>query len=123
MELRFSSTCTQLLVYRGNYIYDNVQAYGVHVNGYVRSSSPPVAASETSPSGMYMWIGRRSKTKQTFPGKLDHVAAGSLMRGESSRSHWRQHRLLSFLNFNIRAYTRTCSVLLVTLIVVKITFC
>jgi len=58
-----------------------VKAYGVHVNGYVRSSSPPVAASETSPSGMYMWIGRRSKTKQTFPGKLDHVAAGGLTAG------------------------------------------
>ena len=52
------------------------QAYGVHVNGFVRSPSRPENASEDSPSGLYMWIGRRSKTKQTFPGKLDHVAAG-----------------------------------------------
>jgi len=58
-----------------------IKAYGVHVNGFVRSPSRPENASEDSPSGLYMWIGRRSKTKQTFPGKLDHVAAGGLTAG------------------------------------------
>lgn len=42
-----------------------VRAYGVHVNGFVGRGP-----------GMRMWIGRRSKTKPTAPGKLDHVVAG-----------------------------------------------
>ena len=42
-----------------------VRAYGVHVNGYVGRGA-----------GLRMWIGRRSKTKPTAPGKLDHVVAG-----------------------------------------------
>lgn len=42
--------------------------YGVHVNGYVRNDSGDV----------YMWIARRSKTKQTYPGKLDNTVAGAI---------------------------------------------
>ncbi|MHC8508715.1 MAG: DUF4743 domain-containing protein [Rhodospirillales bacterium] len=39
--------------------------YGVHVNGFVRA-----------PGGLLMWIGKRAKTKQTGPGKLDQLTAG-----------------------------------------------
>ncbi|KAK3780849.1 hypothetical protein RRG08_059490 [Elysia crispata] len=45
--------------------------YGVHINGFTRS-----------PSGeMKMWIGRRSKTKQTFPDMFDNMCAGGLPAG------------------------------------------
>ena len=40
-------------------------AYGVHVNGVLRG-----------PQGLEMWIGKRARTKQTAPGKLDHITAG-----------------------------------------------
>ena len=36
--------------------------YGVHVNGYTYKDGE-----------MKMWIGRRSKTKQTFPDMLDNM--------------------------------------------------
>ncbi|XP_008293953.1 thiamine pyrophosphokinase 2 [Stegastes partitus] len=45
-----------------------VRRYGVHLNGYVVSDSGEVS----------MWLGRRSPTKQTYPGLLDNVAAGGL---------------------------------------------
>ncbi|XP_069785198.1 thiamin pyrophosphokinase 2 isoform X2 [Narcine bancroftii] len=45
-----------------------IKTYGVHVNGYVRQEG----------GGMAMWIGRRSRTKQTFPGMLDNMSAGGL---------------------------------------------
>ena len=51
-----------------------VRAYGVHVNGYV----------ETSPGsndGLKLWVGRRSRTKQTARGKLDHLVAGGQPMG------------------------------------------
>ncbi|XP_034551522.1 thiamin pyrophosphokinase 2 [Notolabrus celidotus] len=48
-----------------------VTRYGVHVNGYTMSDS----------GEMSMWLARRSATKQTYPGKLDHVAAGGLAAG------------------------------------------
>jgi isopentenyldiphosphate isomerase len=49
-----------------------VRAYGVHLNGYVRSAA-----------GLKLWVGRRSKTKQTAPGKLDHLVAGGQPYGIS----------------------------------------
>lgn len=42
-----------------------VQAFGVHLNGFVRT-----------PQGLKMWIGRRSKTKEICPGMLDNMVAG-----------------------------------------------
>ncbi len=42
-----------------------VRAYGVHMNGYVRT-----------PGGLKMWVARRSRTKPTFPGMLDNMVAG-----------------------------------------------
>ena len=46
-----------------------VRAYGVHVNGYVE---PAPGRND----GLQLWVGRRSCTKPTAPGKVDHLAAG-----------------------------------------------
>ncbi|XP_010897045.1 thiamin pyrophosphokinase 2 isoform X2 [Esox lucius] len=50
-----------------------VKRYGVHINGYCRDEN----------GELRMWLGRRSKTKQTYPGKLDNLAAGGLAAGIS----------------------------------------
>lgn len=42
-----------------------VRGYGVHVNGLVEA-----------PDGLRMWVGKRSMTKATGAGKLDHLVAG-----------------------------------------------
>jgi len=42
-----------------------VLAYGVHVNGFVRSAK-----------GLKLWVGKRAKNKSVAPGKLDHLVAG-----------------------------------------------
>ncbi|XP_060592122.1 uncharacterized protein LOC132746866 [Ruditapes philippinarum] len=44
--------------------------YGVHVNGYTYKDGE-----------LKMWVGRRSKTKQTFPNMLDNMCAGGLTSG------------------------------------------
>ncbi|XP_013880226.1 thiamine pyrophosphokinase 2 [Austrofundulus limnaeus] len=48
-----------------------VKRYGVHVNGFTVSDSGEVS----------MWLARRSRTKQTYPGLLDNLAAGGLAAG------------------------------------------
>ncbi|XP_059077493.1 nudix hydrolase 20, chloroplastic isoform X2 [Cryptomeria japonica] len=50
--------------------YFGTKAYGVHMNGYVNIGG------EKS-----LWIGKRSETKSTFPGMLDHLVAGGLPKG------------------------------------------
>lgn len=50
--------------------YFGTKAYGVHMNGYVDFGG------EKS-----LWIGKRSETKATFPGMLDHLVAGGLPVG------------------------------------------
>ena len=52
-----------------------VRAYGVHVNGIV-------AGAEAK-----MWIGRRSLTKPTAPGKLDQLVAGGQPAGVGVRAN------------------------------------
>lgn len=47
-----------------------VPAFGVHVNGYVRTAA-----------GLHLWVGRRSRDRQVAPGKLDHIVAGGLPMG------------------------------------------
>ncbi len=48
-----------------------IRAFGVHVNGFV-----------TLPDGeLELWVARRSRSKPTFPGKLDHLVAGGLPAG------------------------------------------
>ena len=41
------------------------RAYGIHVNGYVGRGD-----------AMRLWVGRRSRHKHAWPGKLDHLVAG-----------------------------------------------
>lgn len=48
-----------------------VRGYGVHLNGYVRDAKGQLS----------MWIGRRSLTKPTAPGKLDQMVAGGQPAG------------------------------------------
>ncbi len=44
---------------------------GVHINGYV-----------TLPDGSReLWVARRSRSKPTWPGKLDHIVAGGQPHG------------------------------------------
>ena len=45
-----------------------LRGYGVHANGLVRD--------ESAPGGYRLWVGRRAADKATWPGKLDHLAAG-----------------------------------------------
>ena len=49
-----------------------VKAYGVHVNCFVRQ-----------PDGLHVWVARRSRRKQTWPGMLDHMVAGGQPHGIS----------------------------------------
>jgi 8-oxo-dGTP pyrophosphatase MutT (NUDIX family) len=51
-----------------------IRAYGVHLNGYVRKGGR-----------LFLWIGRRSRTKQTYPGMLDNAVAGGLPYGLTAR--------------------------------------
>jgi len=47
-----------------------VRAYGVHLNGFVGQGE-----------GLHLWVARRSATKQTAPGKLDHIVGGGQPMG------------------------------------------
>ncbi|KAM4696525.1 uncharacterized protein WCC33_015270 [Rhinophrynus dorsalis] len=47
-----------------------VPRYGVHVNGFVRRGVD-----------IFMWVARRSLTKPSYPGMLDHLAAGGISAG------------------------------------------
>ena len=49
-----------------------VLAYGVHVNGFVKS-----------PEGLKLWVGKRAAHKALAPGKLDHLVAGGQPYGLS----------------------------------------
>ncbi|XP_057312727.1 uncharacterized protein LOC130654201 isoform X2 [Hydractinia symbiolongicarpus] len=68
-----SSGETLLEVERAACCLFGFRTYGVHVNGYVRNDSGDV----------YMWIARRSKTKPTYPGKLDNTVAGGVTAEDS----------------------------------------
>ncbi|KAL7093567.1 hypothetical protein ACP275_11G047000 [Erythranthe tilingii] len=52
--------------------YFGIKAYGVHMVGYVERENQK-----------YLWVGKRSKLKPTYPGKLDHLVAGGLPHGIS----------------------------------------
>jgi hypothetical protein len=47
-----------------------IKGYGVHLNGYVRNGNQ-----------MSLWVGKRSMSKPTGPGKLDQVVAGGQPAG------------------------------------------
>ena len=53
-----------------------VRGYGVHVNGFIGDGGD-----------MCMWIGRRSMSKPTGPGKLDQMVAGGQPSGISLREN------------------------------------
>lgn len=53
-----------------------VVTYGVHMTAYTHSSNP------SSREGLKIWIPRRSRTKQTYPGMLDNTVAGGIAAGE-----------------------------------------
>ncbi len=50
---------------RGAVPFFGVRAYGVHLNGFVRTAG-----------GIDMWVGRRADDKAVAPGKLDNMVAG-----------------------------------------------
>lgn len=50
-----------------------LKAYGVHVNGFLRSEQSGVPSQ--------LWVARRSKEKSTWPGMLDHIVAGGQPHG------------------------------------------
>ena len=55
---------------RGVFTIFGLKTYGCHINGYIKKD------------GNYlMWIARRAKTKQTYPGMLDNFAGGGLSSG------------------------------------------
>ncbi|KAI3801898.1 hypothetical protein L1987_30015 [Smallanthus sonchifolius] len=52
--------------------YFGIKVYGIHMSGYVEKDGEK-----------YLWIGKRSETKATYPGMLDHLVAGGLPHGMS----------------------------------------
>lgn len=65
-------TTPVLLMERAAVPFFGVRAYGVHVNGYVETKS-----------GLELWVARRSASKPTWPGLLDHIVAGGQPHGIS----------------------------------------
>lgn len=58
-----------------------ILTFGIHVNGYFYDSN----------SKLRMWIPRRSKTKATWPLKLDNVVAGGLGNGDGvDKTLWKE---------------------------------
>ena len=55
----------QLFMERAAIPYFGIRGYGVHLNGYVHT-----------PHGIKLWVARRSMTKASAPGKLDHLVGG-----------------------------------------------
>ncbi|KAI7844901.1 hypothetical protein COHA_001550 [Chlorella ohadii] len=65
------------LVERAAAPHFGIKAYGVHINGYV-----------TLPDGSReLWVARRSRSKPTWPGKLDHIVAGGQPHGLSCQEN------------------------------------
>lgn len=48
-----------------------IVTYGVHATGYVEDEK-----------GLRVWVPRRARTKQTYPGMLDNTVAGGMSTGE-----------------------------------------
>eukprot|EP00268_Persea_americana_P038895 TRINITY_DN3854_c0_g2_i6.p1 TRINITY_DN3854_c0_g2~~TRINITY_DN3854_c0_g2_i6.p1 ORF type:complete len:389 (-),score=67.92 TRINITY_DN3854_c0_g2_i6:1255-2361(-) len=56
--------------------YFGIKAYGVHMNGYVNKGGQK-----------FLWVGKRSNMKPTFPGMLDHLVAGGIPHGISCKEN------------------------------------
>ncbi|XP_034699452.1 nudix hydrolase 20, chloroplastic-like isoform X1 [Vitis riparia] len=50
--------------------YFGIKAYGIQMNGYTERNGQK-----------YLWIGKRSQVKTTYPGMLDHLVSGGLPHG------------------------------------------
>lgn len=66
-----------LIVERAAAVLFGVPAYGVFVNGYTCEEQD----GHQNRRPTHVWVGRRSPTKQTWPGRLDSLAAGGLGAG------------------------------------------
>jgi 8-oxo-dGTP pyrophosphatase MutT (NUDIX family) len=55
---------------RGAVTFFGIKAFGIHINVFVRT-----------PTGLDMWLGRRSRTKPVAPGQLDNLVAGGQPHG------------------------------------------
>lgn len=62
----------RFLLERAACSFFGIKSYGVHINGFVRSKDGRIS---------HMWVGRRSRNKPTWPGLLDHIAAGAQPHG------------------------------------------
>ena len=62
-----------LLMERAAYPFFGMKGYGVHVNGFCR----------TTENELRLWVATRSPTKSTWPGMLDHLVAGGQPHGIS----------------------------------------
>lgn len=57
-----------------------VVTYGVHMTAFTRTSISSLDGGEEE--RLRIWVPRRSKTKQTYPGMLDNTVAGGIAAGE-----------------------------------------
>jgi hypothetical protein len=73
VQASYSSPQPSVLIERAASAFYGIKAYGIHVNGFVRS---PLTGKVS-----HIWVGKRAATKSTFPGMLDHVVAGALPFG------------------------------------------
>ena len=75
----------KLIVERAAAVLFGVPAYGVFVNGYTCCKEEKQQSKNKNNNNRrrptHLWIGRRSPTKQTWPGRLDSLAAGGLGAG------------------------------------------
>lgn len=65
-----------------------VVTYGVHLTAYTYTTSTSTSMTSSTGSApdekqMKIWVPRRSKTKQTYPGMLDNTVAGGITAGEA----------------------------------------
>uniref|UniRef100_A0A0L8GAF1 Nudix hydrolase domain-containing protein n=1 Tax=Octopus bimaculoides TaxID=37653 RepID=A0A0L8GAF1_OCTBM len=67
-DLRGKKIFKKLQGWRNEVNIFGIHSYGTHLNGYTYSAD----------GKLMMWIGRRSATKPTWPGKLDNLSAGGL---------------------------------------------
>lgn len=65
-----------LLIERAAIPFFGIRAYGVHLNGFVRTEA-----------GLKMWVAQRARSKPTEPGKLDQLVAGGQPAGMSLRAN------------------------------------
>eukprot|EP01038_Epipyxis_sp_PR26KG_P007726 gene7726-10499_t len=65
------SSPPKFLMERSAMPYYGFKSYGVHINGFVREDSYIT----------HLWVAKRSRTKSTWPGMLDHVVAGGQPHG------------------------------------------